>query len=107
MGLRRRKRLLFSPKARIAIQDIYEYVRRTGSVSSANYVRKALIAKCRSLLDFSGFSVERYLEGMEWEFRSVTQWDYNIIYFVADDHIEIIDIIHTSRHPDKRKDFLP
>ena len=107
MGLKKRKRLLFSPKARIALQDIYDYIRNTDSPSAAIKVRKALLARCNSLLEFAGYSTERYLEGMEWEFRSVTQWNYNIIYFVWDNQIEIIEIIHTSQHPDKRKDILP
>ncbi|MCK5135865.1 MAG: hypothetical protein KAR19_08785 [Bacteroidales bacterium] len=61
------------------------------SEETAEYVRSGIITRCKSLKDFSGYSIERYLEDEQIEYRSVTQWNYNII--------------HTSRDPSKRKDF--
>ena len=41
------------------------------------------------------------IEDLEKEYRSVTQWNYNIIYIVEKDQVRILNIIHTSRHPSK------
>lgn len=99
MGLTR-DRVIITKKAQASIYKIYKHVRRVSSEEIAKKVRDALISRCRGLKDFSGYSKERYLDG---DYRSVTQWDYLIIYTVFASEIRILQVLHTSQHPDKRK----
>jgi plasmid stabilization system protein ParE len=107
MGLKRYSRVVISLEAQESIRDIAAYVARRQSLAMAKWVRSALMEKCKSLKDFAGYSKEVYLSDTGKEYRSITQWDYNIIYRIDGDTIRILNVVHTSRHPDKRKDFLP
>lgn len=105
MGLKHRRSVVISRSAQNSIRDIYEYIKKRESVAVAHKVRQAIIERCRLLGDFSGYSKERYLDELNGEYRSVTIWDYGIIYRVSNTEVRILIVIHTSRHPDRRKDF--
>ncbi|MEA3317079.1 MAG: type II toxin-antitoxin system RelE/ParE family toxin, partial [Bacteroidota bacterium] len=72
---------------------------------TAQHVRKGIIDTCKGLKNFSGYSIERYLEDEPKEYRSVIKWDYNIIYTIFEEEVRVLNIIHTSMHPSKRKDI--
>jgi plasmid stabilization system protein ParE len=38
------------------------------------------------------------------DYRSVVKWKYLIIYKIKNDQVWILNIIHTSRHPNLRSD---
>ena len=101
MGLKREK-VIISRKAQESIKGIFEYVKEESSVGIAQKVRNTIIAKCKSLKEFSGHSNERYLEELDGEYKSVTIWDYVIIFSLMEKEIRILNVIHASRHPDKR-----
>ncbi len=97
--------VIITHKARASLRSYIEYLKKEVSAETAEHVKTGIIARCKSLKDFSGYSIERYLEDEPGEYRSVTQWNYNIIYTVVEDQVRILNIIHTSRHPSKRKDI--
>jgi len=101
----KKRRVIISNKARDPIKDYVAYLKENASDEVAEKVKKGILAKCKSLKDFSGYSRERYLEDTPVKYCSVTQWNYNIIYTVTEEDVQILNIIHTSRHPDKRKDI--
>jgi len=107
MGLKVYSRVVISRQAQDSIREIAAYVARRQSQKMANWVRSSILAKCESLKEFAGYSKEVYLSETGREYRSVTQWDYNIIYRIDGDTIRVLKVVHTSRHPDKRKDILP
>ncbi|MCB9185387.1 MAG: type II toxin-antitoxin system RelE/ParE family toxin [Flavobacteriales bacterium] len=107
MGLKNRRSVVISRSAQKSIREIYSYIKQRESKAVAHKVRQAIIEKCRSLGEFSGYSKERYLDKLEGDYRSVTIWDYNIIYRVSKDEVRVLIVIHTSRHPDRRSDFYP
>ncbi|TAJ14012.1 type II toxin-antitoxin system RelE/ParE family toxin [Marinilabiliaceae bacterium JC017] len=82
-----------------------KFLKEEVSEETAEYVRRGIITKCKSLKDFAGYSKESYLEDEPKEYRSVSHWNYNIIYTVTKDEVRILNIIHTSRHPFKRTDI--
>jgi plasmid stabilization system protein ParE len=100
----KKNRVIISFKARESLRSHIEYLKHEVSEETALHVRKGIIEKCKKLKDFSGYSIERYLENEPIEYRSVTQWNFNIIYTVNNDEVRVLNIIHTSRHPSKRKD---
>jgi plasmid stabilization system protein ParE len=97
--------VIITHKARASLRAYIEYLKKEVSPESAQHVKTGIIERCKSLRDFSGYSIERYLEGEPGEYRSVTQWNYNIIYTVVEDQVRVLNIIHTSRHPSRRKDI--
>ena len=103
--MKKKQKLVISLKARASLKSYIEYLRKEVSEETAEHVKKGILLKCRRLINFSGYSKERYLEQEEIEYRSVTQWDYNIIYTVKKEEVRILNIIHTSKHPEKRKDI--
>ena len=98
-------KVIISNKARESLRSYVKYLKKEASPEMAEHVREGIIKKCRELKDFSGYSVERYLETDDKKYRSVTQWNYNIIYTVKNDTVRVLNIIHTSQHPNKRKNI--
>lgn len=99
------EKVIISRKAQESIKGIFNHVKRASSLDTAQKVKSTIISECKGLKDFSGYSKEIYLEDLEGEFRSVTVWDYNIIYSVKDRELRVLNVIHTSTHPNKRKNI--
>jgi len=105
MGLKNLRSVVISQSAQRSIKEIYDYIKKRESKAVAHKVRETLIVRCKELGQFSGYSKEHYLDSLEGDYRSVTIWDYIIIYRVSELEIRILQIIHASRHPDKRGTF--
>jgi plasmid stabilization system protein ParE len=101
----KKKNVVISFKARSSIKEISTYLKENVSTAVAKKVREAIIAKCKSLEDFSGYSAERYLEDQEENYQSVMQWEYNIIYKVSKNQVQVLNIIHCKQHPSKRENI--
>lgn len=101
----KKERVILSLKAKESLRDVVLYLKEHASPSTAEYVRKGIIAQCKSLKSFSGYAKEHYLDYLPDEYRSVCKWDYLIIYMIQDKEIRILNIIHTHRHPKKRKNI--
>ena len=100
-----KSRVVISFKARASLQEYYEYLRQAVSEETARHVKNGILAKCKSLKSFSGYSVETYLEDEPVIYLSVSKWNYNIIYTVLNDEVRVLNIIHVRMHPDKRKNI--
>ncbi len=101
----RKARVIISKKARESLREYYEYLKQEVSEEIARHVKNGVIQKCKSLKHFSGYSIEAYLENEVVEYRSVSHWNYNIIFTVDNDEVRVLNIIHTKMHPDKRKNI--
>ncbi|MBU0766132.1 MAG: type II toxin-antitoxin system RelE/ParE family toxin [Bacteroidetes bacterium] len=102
----KKERVVITRRARASLQEIFDYIKeREKSVTKAHYVRRAIVNKCQSLKKFSGFSKETYLEEYPENFRSVSIWDYVIIYLANDKEVRILNIVHGKKHPEARKDI--
>ena len=104
MGLVKDK-VTISNKARNSIKEIFDEIKeRENSVSIAHYVRNGIINKCLGLKYFSGYSQEEFLKDLSGDYKSVPIWNYVIIFTVSADEVRILNVIHTGKHPDARKD---
>jgi len=101
----KREKLIISRKAQAALKEIFEFVKKEATPQVAKKVKDTIIAKCKSLKDFARYSKESYLDELEGDYRSVTQWDYIIIFSLTEKEVRVLNIIHTSRHPERRKDI--
>ena len=99
----KRERVVISKKARNSIKQIYTYLKSGVSIETAEKVKSGIIEKCAKLKDFSGYSKEPYLEEFEEDYRSVSIWEYVIIYRITDKEVRILNIIHGRMNPSKRK----
>ncbi len=105
MGLVKEK-VTISNKARNSIKEIFDEIKeREKSVSIAHYVRNGIINKCLGLRYFSGYSQESFLEDLSEDYKSVPIWNYVIIFTVTTNEVKILNVIHTGRHPDARKEI--
>lgn len=102
MGLSRKK-VIISRLAQESIQEIHAYLKKNFTLETARYVKIHIIAKCKSLSGFSGYSEERFLKELDGNYKSVIIWSYVIVFSQTDKEIRILNVIHTSRHPNKRK----
>ncbi len=98
-----KKKIVVSYKARSSIKNISDYLKENASPEVAKYVRDGIFAKCKSLKDFSGYSVERFLEDEPEKYQSVTHWDYNIIFKVVINQVRVLNVVHCKQHPSVRK----
>jgi plasmid stabilization system protein ParE len=88
---------------KVNLDAIYDYIAKD-SVPAAKKVKKELVNLAHSLNDFpEKYSVEEFLANESGNYRSVSKWNYKIIYEVTDECIIIVDIFHTSQHPSKIK----
>jgi len=103
MGLKN-KEVVITRLARNSIKEIYEYIKNSEkSVRVAHYVRESIINKCLSLKDFSGYSAEPYLDEYPEDYRSVSLWNYVIIYIVKENQVRVLNVVHGKEHPESRK----
>jgi len=85
--------------AKESLDQIYEYIFQD-SHQNARKVKKELIKLVGSLNDFpEKYSREEFLEEVPGNFRSVSKWNYKVIYEVTEDSIIIVDIFQTRQHP--------
>lgn len=88
-------------QAKENLDAIYEYIAED-SVLAARKVKKELVKLVSSLNDFpEKYSIEEYLADVPGNYRSVSKWDYKIIYEVTNECIIIADVFHTSQQPSK------
>ncbi|SKC61782.1 type II toxin-antitoxin system RelE/ParE family toxin [Ohtaekwangia koreensis] len=93
-------RVVVSETAEKSLHEIVLFIKKD-SPSAAARVRKELLKLIKSLDAFpEGFSRESFLFGKGDNYRSVTKWHYKIVYKILDKDVLILDIIHTSQHPD-------
>jgi len=105
MGLKREK-VLITQRAQQSIKEIFNYIKnRAQSIEKAHHVRNAIIEKCIGLKKFSGYSKEKYLEEFPEDYRSVSLWNYVIIYTATKNEIRVLNVVHSHQHPESRKEL--
>ena len=98
--MKKRKPIIWTDPAKADFRDIYE------SISfSAPMRAKRVRAKLKKLVKSLNLFPEKYsrvpeLSDVDGNFRSVTKWNYKIIYEITDKYIIIQYIHHTSMDPD-------
>lgn len=99
MVARRKLPILWDRMAKESLDQIYEYIFQD-SPQNATKVKKELIKLVASLNDFpEKYSREELLEEVPGNYRSVSKWNYKVIYEVTQDSIIIVDLFQTQQHP--------
>lgn len=101
--MKKRYRVIVTATAKNSLKDIVDYI-KPDSPLAANKVKRTLIALMESLDEMpERFSKEEYLREKSGDYRSVTKWRYKIIYRIDESDVIVLNILHTSHHPDKIK----
>lgn len=91
-------RVIWDNKAKESLKAITLFIKEE-SPTAAKKVKTELLKLTASLEQMpERFSIERYLEHKENEYRSITKWSYKIIYRINGKEVRILEIIHTSRN---------
>lgn len=101
----KKRKIVFSLKFRSSFKECIAYVKNNVSSEMAEHVKNGILETCKGLSEFSGFSKELYILDESTEYRSITKWNYLIIYKIKNDEVWILNIIHTNRHPNHRSDI--
>ena len=92
-----------TPRARVDLTNIVEYVRRKESATTAIKVRKGIMEAIKKLqkLPESHAKVEE-LSDEQIVFRRMLKWDYKIVFTVEKDELVVlvVKIYHGSQNPD-------
>ncbi|WP_343033933.1 type II toxin-antitoxin system RelE/ParE family toxin [Fulvivirga kasyanovii] len=92
---------MWSLKASESLEQIYKHIREESS-TAAEKVRSEIFKTTKSLPSHPyRYQPDEYYPENEGNIRRFFRWSYRIIYEVNDDSIDIINIVHTSEHPDK------
>ena len=99
--MKNRYRVVISPEAEKSLKEIYSYIEKQ-SPSAAKFVSKNLVVKAKGLSKMpERFSREEFLLEREGNYRSVSQWQYKIVYRVQENDVLILNFFHTRRDPEE------
>ena len=74
------------------------------SLSSAKKVRREIVLTAKTLSkNATLYQLDEYYPDNEGDIRRFFRWDYRIVYQVREEKVVILNVYHTSRHPDKIK----
>jgi len=97
-------KVVWQDEAKSSIRKIYIYIKKRESPKQATRVRLEIKKEGDSL----GFMPHKYtkdqfLEKYHRNIRYKAIWSYKLVYEITEEHIIILDVIHTSRNPENMK----
>ncbi|PRY85956.1 type II toxin-antitoxin system RelE/ParE family toxin [Mongoliibacter ruber] len=92
---------MWSNKAKIALKDHYDWI-KLDSKSAADKVRQEIIRASKELaFNPDRYQLDEYYPNNPGNIRRFFKWSYRIVFQVQDDHVAILNVIHTSQEPSK------
>jgi plasmid stabilization system protein ParE len=99
--LQKYKRVIWSDKAKIQLKDHYDWIKLDSKIAADN-VRREIIRSTKDLaLGPDKYQLDEYYPNNPGNIRRFFRWSYRIIFQVQEDHIAILNVIHTSQEPHK------
>ncbi|MFO7933853.1 MAG: type II toxin-antitoxin system RelE/ParE family toxin [Bacteroidales bacterium] len=102
--VKRHYKVVWQDAAKSSLRKIFNYIKKRESLEQATRVKSEIKKEGDSL----GFMPHKYTEdqflekyGRDIRFKAI--WSYKLIYEIMEEHIIILDVIHTSRNPDNMK----
>ncbi|ELR72930.1 hypothetical protein C900_00891 [Fulvivirga imtechensis AK7] len=97
----KKRKVVWSLKASTSLEQIYKHIREE-SPTAAKAVRSEIFKATKSLPSHPyKYQSEEYYPENAGNIRRFFRWSYRIVYEVGENSIDIINIMHTSEHPDK------
>jgi len=102
--VKRNYKVVWQVEARSSLRKIYCYIKKQESPQQAAKVRSE-IKKEGDNLGFMPhkYTMDPFLEKYRRNIRFKAIWSYKLVYEITEEHIIILDVIHTSRNPKNMK----
>ena len=102
--VKRHYKVIWDDVAKASLRRIYSYIKKRESQEQAARVRSEIKKEGDSL----GFMPHKYardpfMEEDPGDIHYRVIWSYKLVYEIAEEHIIILDVIHTSRNPENMK----
>lgn len=95
--------ILWDEEAKLALKEIIQFIAKD-SPAGATHVKKTLLKLSRTLGRFPNkFKEEPLLEDLVGNYRSVSKWNWKIVYEVTNSEVIILQILDTRQDPSKLK----
>jgi len=96
-----RKKVIWAKRASASL-DYYCEIIAEESPSSAKKVRREIVLTAKTLSKNPElYQLDEYYPDNPGNIRRFFRWDYRVVYQVRDKEVLIVNIYHTSRHPDR------
>ena len=97
-------KVIWHNEAKASLRRIYIYIMKRESPQQAVKVRTE-IKKEGDNLGFMPhkYTMDPFLEKYRRDIRFKAIWSYKLVYEITEEYIIILDVIHTSRNPEKMK----
>lgn len=98
--------ILWDDEAKQSLKEIIQFIAKD-SPAGATHVKKTLLKLSRTLGRFPNkFKEEPLLEDLTGNYRSVSKWNWKIVYEVTNSKVVILQILDTRQDPSKLKSKL-
>jgi len=95
-------KVIISDLAKVDLQNIVCYITDIESVTRAKHVERGILSEMKRLRHFpAAYPKDEYASTAGKEIRFIVKWNYNILFFIDADTVQIAGIFHTAQNPDK------
>ncbi len=95
--------IIWSNKSKQSLIDIMNYIKNRDSLAKAKYVKNEII---KTVENASLFPYKHPIEPIfnNTDVRFTVKWNFKIVFKINDKSLQVLEIFHTSRHPEKLYD---
>ena len=98
--MKKHYKVVWQDNAKASLRSIYNFIKKHESYEQAKSLRARLKEEGDSLVFIPHkYTKEPVLEFSQRDIRFKVIWSYKLVYEVTNEHVVILDIIHTSRDP--------
>jgi len=96
--VKKKFKIVWSKESKQSVKDIYDFYKHK-SLQGAKNVKKEIINSPKSIIYAKQFQVD----DVNPKYRRIIVRDYKVLYRVANDLVNIVDVICTRKDPNKQK----
>jgi plasmid stabilization system protein ParE len=96
-----RKKVIWSERAKLSLKAHHDYIKQD-SAAAAKRVKSEIINASKDLsLHPEKYQLDEYYPNNPGNIRRFFRWSYRIVYQINEEHIAILNVLHTSQEPEK------
>ena len=96
------KKVIWSERAILSLKAHHDYIKQD-SVAAAKRVKSEIIKASKNLSEYpEKYQLDEYYPNNPGNIRRFFRWSYRIVYQIKDEHIAILNVLHTSQEPETK-----